>query len=186
MTTPKLTRGRILALGIFTAVFIAPVFLLVIGLAHAYLGEWSKLSAMSALAADYRQAIAEGPHMNKDIEVLKDALSVAKVFYEDESTETSTARLGQNVKEAIQQAGGDLRTESMNAVVKEDQVEKLEISVDATLRSADLPKLLSALQAQRPFLAVDALNISVAQFSGGQGWLWLTMTISAFHRAPHA
>jgi len=180
------TRSCVLAFAILFSGVILPVVVLCGLIFKTYVHAYLALNNTIALQAQYQREVTETPNLARDIQSLRASLSASKTFYEDERAETSTAKFGENIKEAVQQSGGTLRSESMNPIVQKGGLEKLEIGIDATLASSDLPRFLASLQAQRPVVQIESFNLSVAPFSAIHDQLWLIMKITASHRVPHA
>ncbi len=171
---------------LFLVLAIVPIGVLAIDAGRACMASARRLSALELEAARYREITAQAPKLRGQIQAIGRELSAAQALYDDPTTEGSSARLGQTLKELIQAAGGEVRSVSMNPGVQVAGLDRLQISVDAVMPSAGLPRLLNFLQAQRPFLLITSLNLSAAPFSDTPGQIWLTTTVSAFHRADRA
>ena len=93
--------------------------------------------------------------------------------------------MAQVLKETLLQSDGELRSVTIDPISYSDDLEKLQISLDAVMPSATLPRFLTSLRSIRPFLSVTSMAINSAQFGATEGRLWVTMKVSASRRLRH-
>ena len=184
LSGPILRRSA--AIGIFLAVIVFPIGG-VVACGGAWLVAYSQgIYETTSLAQEYEQVIAEAPARRQAIAAMQHDLATARAFYDDSTSERASASMAQSLRDIVQQSGGDLRSVSVDPTLPLVSLEKLQVGLDLTVPSSRLPRLLSSLQAMRPFIFVSSLTISSAQYSSVEGQLWVTMKVSAFRKIHRA
>lgn len=175
-------RGRLL--GIAGCLVLLPAVLVVIWALGPILESLNEASQDAVLVRHLTLLAAEKPAYQAALVRARASISGQAILFQGSSAELETAQLQNIVQGLIAQAGGQVSSSAIDAPQSAHGLQALSVSVVFSLPPAQLAPLLSGIDAQIPYVIVDALDIRAAGYAGGQGQLTVQMQVDGFGAAP--
>jgi general secretion pathway protein M len=160
-------RQRLLALGVLLlalivvlGVLVAPVLLL-----HRHYD--LAIADLSDKLTRYRRVAAQAPELRTALESMK-AKDGRRFYLRNTAANLAGAELQESVKAAIENNGGRITT-SQNTTTREDgRFRQIGVNVQFFATTPALQKILTALETQEPYLAIE--NIAVRPLNAFRGF----------------
>ena len=175
---------RIRLLGIAAFLVLLPVVLVVIWALEPILTSLDETAQDALLVRHLTLLAAEKPAYQAALARGRASVSNQAVLFQGSSAELESAQLQNIVQGLIAQAGGQVSSSAIDAPQTAHGLQALSVSVVFNLPPGQLAPLLSGIDAQRPYVNVDALDIHAPGYIGGQGLLTVQMQVGGFGALP--
>lgn len=151
-------QQRALAVGLFVlaAAVALAVLLLPVVLLHKHYDD--AIASYSERLETYRRVAAQAPEYRKSLEALREK-DARRFFLRNTASNLAGAELQELVRTAVESNGGRITT-SQNPAAKDDgRYRQIGLSIQFFATTANLQKILYALETQRPYLVVENLSL---------------------------
>jgi hypothetical protein len=136
------------------------------------------------LATRFRTLVAERPAYRTALIDAQAKLRDQGELYRDASAELASADLQNAVQNLVAQAGGQTRSSEIGAPQDAHGIETIEVSLDFSLLQDRLAPLLAAIDAQKPYLIVQGLDVRATDAGDRNSALDVELTVDGFREAP--
>lgn len=155
---PWLSRATALAL-LFGLILLAYA-VVVAPLVAGYRQSERAVAEAGELLAGYRSVAARRDQLEAQLEALADRQDDSGLYLAGATDALAAAALQDDVKGAIEAGGGNLRSIQILPAEDEEGFRRVGVRVQLTATVNDLLRILHGIEAGRPFLFVDALEIN--------------------------
>jgi len=155
---PWLSRATALAL-LFGLILLAYA-VVVAPLVAGYRQSERAVAEAGELLAGYRSVAARRDQLEAQLEALADRQDDSGLYLAGATDALAAAALQDDVKGAIEAGGGNLRSIQILTAEDEEGFRRVGVRVQLTATVNDLLRILHGIEADRPFLFVDALEVN--------------------------
>ena len=153
---PQHSRALAIAL-LFLAVFLGLALLLSpFLLLHRHYND--AIDAAQDRLDRYRRISAQGPELQKSLEVLR-AKQGRRFFLKNTAANLAGAELQELVRAAVENNGGRITTVQITAPRDDGRFRQIGLNLQLFATTANLQKILYALETQQPYMVVDNLTV---------------------------
>jgi len=154
---PGQSRGLAIALLIVAVVLVLAVLIAPWLLAHRHYDV--AIDSMADRLERYRRVAAQGPEYRKALDALR-AKDGRRFFLKNTAPNLAGAELQDMVKAAIENNAGRLTTISITSPRDDGRFRVIGVNLQLFATTANLQKILYAIETQQPYLVVENLRIS--------------------------
>jgi len=155
---PWLSRATALAL-LFGLILLAYA-VVVAPLVAGYRQSERAVAEAGELLAGYRSVAARRDQLEAQLAALADRQDDSGLYLAGATDALAAAALQDDVKGAIEAGGGNLRSIQILTAEDEEGFRRVGVRVQLTATVNDLLRILHGIEADRPFLFVDALEVN--------------------------
>ncbi len=162
MVSPRLSR--LLALALLLAVLAVPYLAIVRPFIAELAANRETLAEQATLLERYSRLAAAGEGLGERLDASRRQPVDENVYLEGASEALVAAELQNRVKIAVQSNGGTLNSTQILEPTAEAGFRRLAVRARMSAGTDALPKVLHALEAGRPFLFIDNVDINARTF----------------------
>jgi len=138
------------------------------------------IRSMNILAARYRHAVDRQPQLDAQVHDLRSRIASSNILFSDGSADSTSADLGESIKQIVDGAQGEVRSISSEPVTQEAGLQRVALKVDVILPEERLAPFLINLRSHRPRIFLNSLSIDGGAEGAAAGKLWIMIGASAF------
>ncbi len=171
---------RIRVLGIAGLIVLVPVSFIV---AWAVAPIWNSIVQAeydTELVHHYEMLAAEKPAYQAELAKAVANLANSGVLYNGSSTELASAQLQNTVQGLVAQAGGQVQSSAIGTPQTAHDMQILTVSLSLSLPPAQLAGFLSSLDAQKPYLVVQGIDLRSTDYGNQTGPLSVQLQVNGF------
>lgn len=155
--------SRIAAVGLLLLALACLYALIVRPLWQAWAGQAEAIAEQQQLLDRYRRFAAARADLGDRLERLRNDRSAQEGYLEGENETLVAAQLQNRIRSVVQESGAKLSSTQVLQGVDEQGFRRIGVRVSMTCAVADLQKIFHALEAGRPYLFLDNIDISGEQ-----------------------
>lgn len=163
--TPRQARVLAVALAVAAVVLVFGVLLLPIVLMHAHYSDLA--DQLGDRIVRYRRVAAQAPEYRAALERMKEKGGAA-FYLKNRASNLAGAELQEAVRAAIEGNGGRITTSQNAAPKDEGRYKQIMVNVQFFANTANLQKILNALETQQPYLSIE--NITLRPLNAFRGF----------------
>jgi general secretion pathway protein M len=160
-------QSRLLAIVLLFAAVLAGLALLIAPWLMLHRHYDDAIDSMTDRLERYRRVAAQGPEYRKALDALR-AKDGRRFFLKNTAANLAGAELQDMVKAAIESNAGRLTTISITSPRDEGRFRVVGVNLQLFATTANLQKILYAIETQQPYLVVE--NIRISPLNGFRGF----------------